>query len=133
MPCPIKAYHRQIADQQQSELFGKIFSCCGTGNKKNVRKPRNRTTEILPEEVQRLIIKMTARSEKERTSVRQARKYYPWIFDALADDENTTTTTRTSTDYKIKYLNLSDKQEKDDTDKGKEGEKAAEEEENAEA
>jgi serine/threonine protein kinase len=70
------------------------------------RKKCYRLEEDLPGECQRLIRKLTEKSEKQRTSVRSARRY-PWINDVLPE-----AFTNQNQPDEIKYLDLgsSDKQ-----------------------
>jgi serine/threonine protein kinase len=53
-------------------------------SKKSKRQPNYRRLSEIPSEPQRLIQKLSERSEKARTSIRKARRSYPWISDVFA-------------------------------------------------
>jgi serine/threonine protein kinase len=108
---PHKSVSEAISDQDSWIMITKLLlcGCCASGNNQpsdNKRTPHYRYLEELPGEVQRLVEKLTEKSEKNRTSVRSARRY-PWIADVLPEDTTTTTTT-ISEEYAndITYLNL---------------------------
>lgn len=64
-----------------------------------------RQSQDLPGEVQRLIEKLTEPSESNRTSVRAAREYYPWINDVMPEMLE-----KPNNNNEIQYLTLTLKQ-----------------------
>jgi serine/threonine protein kinase len=112
---PHKSVSDAISDQEWSWIT-KLLCGCASRNKSNKRTPHYRYLEALPGEVQRLVKKLTETSEKNRTSVRSARRY-PWIADALPEDTTTTTINSEEHANDITYLNLAlkhhDKEEND--------------------
>lgn len=76
---PSRSVEEAIAEK--NSLCNKI---CGGSSKNAKRQPNYRRLRELPGEAQRLIQKMTERSEKERTSIRTARRSYPWISDVFS-------------------------------------------------
>ncbi|KAG7347449.1 protein kinase GAF family protein [Nitzschia inconspicua] len=71
---------------QQQESLCRIL--CGGKKNSSRRSVRYRRISELSGEVQRLIQHLTERSESQRTSIRKARRSYPWISDVLAFSEN---------------------------------------------
>jgi serine/threonine protein kinase len=69
------------AIQSQESICSKL---CGGKKKSTRRSVRYRRISELPGEVQRLIEHLTERLESNRTSIRKARRSYPWISDVLA-------------------------------------------------
>jgi serine/threonine protein kinase len=74
------------AIQEQNSICNIL--CHGRNKKSARRSVRYRRISELPGEVQRLIQHLTDRSESNRTSIRKARRSYPWISDVLASTDN---------------------------------------------
>jgi serine/threonine protein kinase len=72
------------AIKEKNSLVYVLFSSCT--NRKKKRKVMFRPEEELPVEAQRLILRMTNRSEKKRESVRTARKD-SWVSEVLPGND----------------------------------------------
>jgi serine/threonine protein kinase len=115
--------YKSIAEaiQEQESLCNKL---CG-GKKNNARRSvRYRRLEELPGEVQRLIENLTERSESKRTSIRTARRSYPWISDVLSGTENELEEQKHSLG-EISYLSFTVKENQEENKKEEEKETKA--------